>query len=199
MKIFFLLTLLTLSLFGSNVNESLLKVHATLVPKIYLMDYDFTDKIVDNTITIAIVYKKIDYQSAKELQTLIKSRYKKGIQYYLVNPILVSYEDIDTTEANVYYLFPSSKKMIKKVVQRASLSNALTFSYKKDDLEYGVMISLSIAKKVKPILNLEAIRVNAISLRPVLIDISVIFTNALGLNMNESQIKNFLNPKKYWV
>ena len=199
MKTIFLFMLFTLSLFGSNLNESLLKVHATLVPKIYLMDYDFTKKLVDNTITIAILYKKNDYQSAKDLQILMKNRYKKGIKSYKVHPVLVSYADVGKTQANIYYLFPSSKKLIQKVVKRASLNNALTFSYQRDDLQYGVMISLNISKKVKPLLNLEAIRAHSISLRPVLIDISTIFTNDLGSNTKKLQIRNFFNTKRYWA
>lgn len=199
MKAFFLFLLLALSLFGATINGSLLKIHATLVPKIYLMDYKFKDKLVDNTITIAIMYKKNDYQSAKELQTLMKDRYKKGIKSYKVNPILVSYADVDETQANIYYLFPSDKEQIQKVVKKASLNDALTFSYQREDLRYGVMISLSIAKKVKPLLNLEAIKLHEISLRPILIDISAIFVNDLGSTLKELNIRGLLNNKSYWA
>ncbi len=199
MKTFFLFFLLTFSLFGTTINQSLLKIHATLVPKIYLMDYKFKDKLVDNTITIAILYKKNDYQSAKELQTLMNNKYKKGIKSYRVNPILVSYADVDETQANIYYLFPSDKKQILKVVKKASLDDALTFAYQRDDLRYGVMISLSIAKKVKPLLNLKAIQLHEISLRPILIDISTIFVNDLGSTLKELNIRGLLHKKSYWA
>ncbi len=199
MKTIFFLIFFAVSLFGSNLNESLLKVHATLVPKIYLMDYDFHKKIINNTITIAIIYKKIDYPSAKELQALMKSRYKKGIKSYKIQPVLVRYADVATAEANIYYLFPSAKKQIQKVIKKASDNNALTFSYKEDDLKYGIMISLSIEKKVKPLLNLEAIKANSIFLRPVLIDISTIYTSNLSSKTDESLIKNSFNSKHYLV
>ena len=190
---------MTFSLFGTTINQSLLKIHATLVPKIYLMDYKFKEKTLNNTITIAIMYKKNDYQSAKELQSLMRNRYKKGIKSYRVNPILVSYNDVDDTKANIYYLFPSDKKQIQKVVKKASLDDALTFAYQRDDLRYGVMISLSIAKKVKPLLNLESIKLHEISLRPMLLDISSIFVNDLGATLKEYNIRGVLNKKSYWA
>lgn len=199
MKTLLLSLLFALSLFGGNINESLLKVHATLVPKIYLMDYNFKKKLIDNAIKIAIIYKKNDYQSAKELQILMKTRYKKGIKSYKVTPVLVRYADIGSTEANIYYLFPSSKKEIQKVVKKASQNGALTFSYERDDLHYGVMISLNITKKIRPLLNLNAIQLHNISLRPVLLDISSIFKNDLGSSIESLQIRGILDTPRYWA
>ncbi len=162
-------------LFGININESLLKIHAILVPKISLMDYKFKDKVQDNTITIAIMYKNSEYQSAKSLKNKIDTKYQSGIKSYKVNSILVPYSKITKIEANIYYLFPASKKEITKSIDQANKNSALTFSYLKDDLKYGVMISLNVSKKIKPILNLNSIKEHKIVFRPVLMDISTIY------------------------
>lgn len=199
MKTLLLTFLFTLSLFGGTLNESLLKIHATLVPKIYLMDYNFKDKLINNAIVIAIVYKKSDYQSAKELEILIKNRYKKGIKSYKVIPMLVSYVNESSTKANIYYLFPNTKREIQKVIKTASKNNALTFSYDREDLKYGIMISLSITKQIRPILNLKAVKLNNISLRPVLIDISSIFKNDIGSSIDSLHIRVLRNTRRYWV
>jgi hypothetical protein len=177
----------------------MLKVHATLVPKIYLMDYKFKDKLKDNTISIAIVYKSKEYKKAKELQNLIRNRYKDGIKSYKINPFLIRYNKVQMIDANVYYLFPAKSDDIKKVVQKADENQALTFSYLRDDLKYGVMISLNVSKKIKPLLNLEAIKKYQIVLRPVLIDISAIFINDIESLSDKFKIQGFYNCKVYQV
>lgn len=139
------------------------------------MDYKFQEKIDENSISIAIMYNQNEYQNAKNLKEMIDRRYSNGIKSYGVKVSLVNYRNIDKTEANIYYLFPASPKSIKEVVVQAALHEALTFSYQKEDLKYGVMISLHITKKVKPLLNLQAIKKYNIAIRPVLLDISTIF------------------------
>lgn len=169
--------MLSTSIFAFSINESLLKVHATLVPKISLMDYKFNEKLKNNTITIAIMYNESEYKDAKFLKDKIDIRYQDGIQSYKVKSKLVVYENVKKAQANVYYLFPTSEHNIKETVQQAQENSALTFSYLRDDLKYGVMISLNIGNKIKPVLNLEAIKMYNIALRPVLLDISSIYMN----------------------
>ncbi|MDQ7043046.1 MAG: YfiR/HmsC family protein [Sulfurimonas sp.] len=191
MKIILLLLTLSFSVFALNINDSLLKVHATLVPKIYLMDYKFKDKIKNNTISIAILYQQKEYRSAKKLKSLIESKYKNGINSYKVEAKLVNYNNANLAEANVYYLFPAKKSNIKKAIRRASIDNSLTFAYQKEDLQHGVMISVDISKRIKPLLNLEAISMNNITLRPVLIKISTIYIMDLDSRLKNLDIRGF--------
>ncbi|MEA2073558.1 MAG: YfiR/HmsC family protein [Campylobacterota bacterium] len=195
MKLFVLFISLTMSLFALNINHSLLKVHATLVPKIYLMDYKFKEKLKDHTITVAIVYKNNTYTDAKKLKGLIETRYKDGLKSYTVKPILVDSTNIKKSIANIYYLFPTNQDEIKTVIKQANKNNALTFAYNRDDLKYGVMISLNVSKKIKPLLNLEAIKVNNISLRPVLIDISTIYLNKLETSISNIKLGTLHSAK----
>ncbi|MDQ7068682.1 MAG: YfiR/HmsC family protein [Sulfurimonas sp.] len=191
MKAILLLLTLSFSVFALSINDSLLKVHATLVPKIYLMDYKFKDKIHNNTISIAILYQQKEYRSAKKLKKLIESKYKDGLNSYKVEAKLVNYSNTNLAEANVYYLFPAKKSNIKKAIRRASIDNSLTFAYQKEDLQYGVMISVDISKRIKPLLNLEAISMNNITLRPVLIKISTIYIMDLDSRLKNLDIRGF--------
>lgn len=191
MKTLILFLTLATSLFALSINDSLLKVHSTLVPKIYLMDYKFKDKLKNNAISIAIMYKQNEYQDAKRLKGMIDSKYENGIKSYAVEAKLVNYKNINTAEANIYYLFPSKSKNIKAVVNKAATNDALTFSYNRDDLKHGVMISLNVSKKIKPLLNLKAIKTYKIALRPVLIDISSIYVNELGSSLKQLDISGF--------
>jgi len=179
-KTVLLILFLVSSSFAININDSLLKIHATLVPKVYLMDYNFEKKLHDGTIVIAILYEGSEYRAAKSLKEKIKSRYPKGINSYKIVSKLVPYTEVSKSSANIFYMFPSSEKMIHKSVQKAEKEHSLTFAYDQKDLNYGVMISLNVAKKIKPILNLEAIKRNSIEMRPILIKISQIFTYSIA-------------------
>lgn len=174
-----LLTLLIFCNFLSahSINESLLNIHATIVPKLPLMDYKFKSKLDNNAISIIIFYDEIDYKSAKKLQYTIDTKYSDGIKEHPIEAKLILYTDDVALKANIYYLFPSDDKNIKQVLKKASDNGAITFSYLSDDLAHGCMISLDIGAKVKPIINLNAIKNNNISLRPVLLKISNIFTD----------------------
>ena len=90
---------------------------------------------------------------------------------------LINYSKITSFSniGNIYYLFPTNKKSIVKLTTKAKESDALTFAYGNQDLENGVMSSLIIDSKVKPILNLDAIKSSNITLRPVLLKISKIY------------------------
>ena len=180
MKIFILFFAFSISLFATTISESLLQIHATLMPKVYLMDYSYKEKIDNNSIVIAIAYNKVDYSSAQSLKEKIEAKYRDGIKSYSIDVKLVPYSQVDKNSANIYYLFPTNSKNIKKVIKKANEDNALTFSYLKDDLQHGIMISVSIGNRVKPILNLNAIKLHNISFRPVLLNISKIYSSTLS-------------------
>ncbi len=177
MRYFVLLSFLVSFVFGLSVNDSLLKIHAVLLPKIYLMDSGFQEKIKDNTIKIAILYDSNSYRDAIFLKEKIEDRYHGKIQDYTVKTVLSPYSKIERCNANIYYLFPTNIKNIKKTVKKAEKINALTFSYLNHDLKDGIVLSLEIGKKVKPIINLSAAKSADITFRPVLLKISHIYVS----------------------
>ncbi len=172
-------------------------MYATMLPKIFLLDYKHQDKIEHETIKIAIVYDEKDYLNAKKLKNFMREKYKKGLRDYKINITLVSYKDTQNSKANIYYLFPSSANNIKKIVQRAFSDKALTFSYLSSDLQYGVMISLNVSKKVKPLLNIEAIHESGITFRPILINISTIYKSDLALKLKDTKYNGFNTSEVY--
>jgi len=141
------------------------------------MDYDLKSKIDNNIIFITIFYNQNDYKSAKSIKQDMETKYEDGLSKYSLSIELVLYsdKDIDNLNSNLYYLFPADKDDIEKVLKVAKKTKALTFSYNEDDLKYGVMSSVLIASKVKPILNLDAIKLNNITFRPILLKISKIY------------------------
>jgi len=192
MKYILFLFMLVSNIFAISVNESLLKIHAVLIPKIYLMDYDFKEKIKHNSITIAILYEPHDYKNALLLEKEIEIKYHNKIEKYNIKTVLVNYKNINKAQANIYYLFPTTDKNIKKTITVSKEKHALTFSYLSKDLKNGVMMSLEIGSKVKPIINLGAVKSNNITFRPVLLKISHIYTNEKNaLYLYSVDIKDF--------
>ena len=155
------------------------------------MDYKFKQKLYNNSIVIALLYDQRSYKSAVSLKNKIETKYKNGIKEYNIKIKLLSYNKIADTKANIYYLFPTDTKSIKQVVKIANSNHALTFSYLNDDLKYGIMLSLKVGNKIKPIINLSAAKSNEVTFRPVLLDISKIYIEKSMLNFNNRHLLNF--------
>ena len=182
MKYILLFISISTILLSSTINESLLKIHATIVPKILLMDYDFKKKIINKIIKIAIVYENNDYKEALLLKRMIEQKYQDGLKSYDISLTLLPYTKTKDSKikANLYYIFPSNVKNIQIAINKAKNSKALTFSYQKENLQNGVMSSVDIGSRVKPILNLEAVKMNNITFRPLLLKISLIYSQKVG-------------------
>lgn len=177
MRYLFIFIISAIILFSYTLNDSLIKVHANIAPKLLLMDYEFENKVAQDTVCVLIVYEKDDYIGAKELQKHIEHIYENRLKSYKLFIETATYSELsDYNETvNLFYLFPASKENITLAVNKAKTSQALTFSYMSGDLKNGVMSSVLVGLKVKPILNLRAIEDNKITLRPVLLKISKIY------------------------
>jgi len=141
------------------------------------MDYEFKQKLYNNSVLINLVYDKKSYKDALSLKNKISAKYKNGIKKHSLKITLVPYSEVQNHDANIYYLFPSNPKNIKKVIKKAQSNQALTFSYLWKDLEHGVMVSVKVGNKIKPIINLNATKSNKITFRPVLLDISNVYSD----------------------
>jgi hypothetical protein len=169
---------LTLPLYAQYDN-AVLKVQATILPKIVFMDYGFKEKIYDNKILIEIICDTHNNSDAIKFKQMIIDKYKDGINGYKIEIDIVN--NIDTNKVlnkkTIYYLFPTTKSKIKQIINSLQYSNAIIFSFDKEDLFHGSNISIDIGKKIKPILNMSALKKKNISLKEALINISEIYYN----------------------
>jgi len=163
------------------------------------MDYNFKEKIKNNKLVIVILYKANEYRAAERLKNRIDSRYPEGINSLTIVSQTLPYSKLTTSNANIFYMFPAPKETILKAVAYAYTKKALTFAYDEQDLHYGVMVSLNIAKKIKPVLNLKAIKKSNIEMRPVLINISHIFLANKELSMHRVYKNSAVEPLKRGV
>ena len=173
-KILFLLFLYS-HVFALYIDESLLNIHATLLPKLAFMDSQYKAKLDKDRLSIIIFYSKINYSSAQILQKNIEKKYPHGIKEHPIKLTLLPYRFKQKMQANIYYLMPANEKEIKQVVGLAKEEKILTFSYLEENLAQGSTIALSIGVKVKPILNLSALKECNITIHDVLLKISTIY------------------------
>jgi hypothetical protein len=177
MKSLLIFILFTVALIASEINPSLLQIHATLFPKTILMDYNFKKKLYNQNIVLALIYDEHNRASAKLLKKKIETKYHDSIHNYPLKIVLSSYDETlsSNLKATSYYLFPSEEKNIISLINLAAQNHSITFAYHNKDLQYGAMISTEIAMRVKPIINIDALKRETISLRPILLKISKIY------------------------
>jgi hypothetical protein len=161
----------------AQYDNAILKVQATILPKIVFMDYGFKEKIYDNKILIEIICDINNNSDAVKFKQMILDKYKDGINGYKIEINIVNSVDINKklNKKTIYYLFPTTKNKIKQIINSLQYSNAIIFSFDKEDLSYGSNISINIGKKIKPILNMSALKKKNISLKEALINISEIY------------------------
>ncbi len=174
-------------LYGESIKEEALKIHAILLPKTAMMDYQISKRFVDRAINIAVVFDTPQQRNDIEaLERFIAAKFPEGINHHAIHINYVTYDNIATSDRHtLYYLLPASEDKIKQVVRKANTEHALTFSYRISDLESGVMFSVKISNKVQPIINVDALKINDITMRPILIKTSELFfqnTSYLRLN-----------------
>lgn len=170
---------------ADHLKDDLLRIHATLIPKILMMDYDFKDRLVDNEISIAVVYENHPQKNdAVIIKRYFEAKYPDGFQNHKINIEFIAYDVIRSAKKHtLYYLLPSSEKQIKNVLAISQKQKAISFSYRGEDLKYGVMLSVKISNKVKPIINVDALKQTNVTLRPVLLKVADIFYQTSSLSL----------------
>jgi len=144
------------------------------------MDTNYKEKLDGNRLSIIIFYSKQTQVSATILQKDIQKRYPDGIKNHPIVIRLLPYSHKKAVRANMYYFLPADEKKIEKIIAFAKKEKAVTFSYLKDNLAQGSMLALGIGKRVKPIVNLSAVKESNISVRDVLLKISTIYKKRRG-------------------
>ena len=175
--IFVLFVSVTSTLLAEHLKDDLMRIHATLIPKIMMMDYDFKKRLVNNEISIAVVYENIQQKiDALALKRYINAKYPNGFQNHKINLEFISFKNIHLAKKHsLYYILPSSENAIRDVLNTTNKQEALSFSYNNEDLKYGVMLSVKITNKVKPIINVDALKETDVTVRPVLLKVAEIY------------------------
>ncbi len=151
-KIFFII-FLQFSLFANSVyNINFLDFQAKVFPKIILLDNNFEDKLLENSVVLTILYEEIDYRVVEILKDKIEKEYKSLKDYNLkVNSL--KYSEFNRNKLSTAYILLLGKdEKILEISKILSSNNRLTFAYDNSYLDLGVIFGLSITSKVSLLL-----------------------------------------------
>ena len=164
-KIFFII-FLQFSLFANSVyNINFLDFQAKVFPKIILLDNNFEDKLLENSVVLTILYEEIDYSVVESLKDKIEKEYKSLKDYNLkVNSL--KYSEFNANKLSTAYILLLGKdEKILEISKILSSNSRLTFAYDNSYLDLGVIFGLSITSKVDILLNIEALKNSKIELQ----------------------------------
>lgn len=168
--------LLALTAHAEKYSQTVFRMHANILPRVVLMDYNFKKKLIDNKIVITVVYETEDYYAALQLKQFIEDKFRHGINHIPVEIELLEASSLsEKNRATIFYLLQLDKTHLKKLVHIANTHDAVTFSYDKRDLHQGINLSTILTKTIKIIINIESLKENNITFRPVMISSSEVF------------------------
>jgi hypothetical protein len=161
---------------AAGLSDDLLRIHANLLPKTVLMDYNFKQKLVGKTILIDIVCRKSNRYYAQKLQLYIFEKYTNGIGDLPVDVQIIDYADSQQLQkpASLYYFLSAAPEQIQQALKYVP-DNRLVFTYDPQSLQYGAHIGLHIGRHIKPVINVDALKADNITLRPALVRISHLY------------------------
>lgn len=168
-----LLLAFTLPLNAASYNRTMMEMQANILPKLLLMDYNFEQKLVDGKIRILILFQPEDKNEAEEFRDALLEKYPEGVRSYPLEVSLSTFSSFSGEQkASAYYLMEGEARAYKKVVEKASKEELITFCYNPSHVDRGVNTSLSVQRAAKPLINLSSLEKSNIKFRPALMRIA---------------------------
>ena len=160
-----------------GLSDDLLRIHANLLPKTMLMDYHFGQKLGKNGIIIDLVCKENNQYYARKLKQYILDKYPNGIRNIPIEVRIVQYGTLTDKlrePASMYYFLSAAPQQIRQALQNIP-AQRLVFVYDPQYLQYGADIGLHVGRRITPVINVDALKKNNITLRPALVRISDLY------------------------
>ena len=169
-RFFILFIVALLPLYGSKYNNTLLQMHARVLPSIVLMDRQIEEKVPNRVLKIAIIHKEEDIFDAQNFAKILLELDSSKIANFSVEPILLPIGSALPKDLIAIYMFPNSQ--IKTLAKDATKRKIVSFSYQIEGVEEGALASLIVGKQAVPYINLETVIKSEIIFNPALLTIS---------------------------
>ena len=154
-KIILSLFFLSITAFGFDYNEILLKTQATIYPKIILLDKNLNNKLVNGKIIYTIIYDHEDYQTALNIKAFIDKTYNGFFDTYPYEIKLIHCVDLSTqTDTTAIYVLNTCVD-VKYLADIAKEKGIISFAYDINNLGKGLLFSLNIERSTVFYLNKE--------------------------------------------
>lgn len=146
MRLWLLIVLVAIPVFGFNYNPLLLKAQASIFPKLLMLAKEPEKLLVNKDIVFAIIHEEEDFESALQLKNLMESEYAGRIEGYPFRIDLIEYEKLnDRLEASAVIAL-HSEVFLHKLAQLAIEKKIVSFVGDAVDLKEGFLFSLNLER-----------------------------------------------------
>ena len=168
-RVFSFLFLVSLQLFASQYNSTVLELEAKLYPKIILMNQDIDKN--SQQLKIYIISEKIDFNRAQELQRAIYSFYPDTIMGKKIIIKIKEFQEVYKKPDALIVLYHPQEEL-QKIAQWANNKKIISLAYDPSYMDKGILASLYIGKSTKPYLNKKMIKKYNFIFNPYLLELS---------------------------
>lgn len=164
------LLVLSLKLFATQYDDTILSLEAKIFIKMTLLSED-RDSTRDDTLRIFIIARECDFGSAQKFKGMIVDRYphrvrgKKVIVAVKEFSSLMSYPD-------AIIVLKHSQQQLKEIAFWANEHKVISFGYDPAYMQMGILASLYIGKSLKPYLNKSIMQHYHFKFNPYLLELS---------------------------
>ncbi len=142
--------------FAYTYNDLLIKTQASIFPKIILLDKNLSMKLINNTIVLSIIYEKDDLLTAQNIKNTIEENFSDNIDGYRLQIQLIEVSQLSqATHATAFYVLNLSDESLMKVTKIAKQKHIMTFSYDLNNLQKGLLFSISMEQSTTFYVNKE--------------------------------------------
>jgi hypothetical protein len=147
-------------------NPFLLRVQASIFPKIILLDKQLGDKMINSEIVINIVAIKEDMEIAEVLRKAINEKHKNTLGDKKFRVVITEFNDFDR-KATAFILLQGSKDLYEPVVEHAANRGLIVFSHNYLELSNNALISLFVKEKTYVYLNKSVTQLYDVKFSPI--------------------------------
>ncbi len=156
-KLYFLLILTQLILFGYEYDKLLLEAQANIFPKLILLDQDISQKTIDNEIVFCILHHPSDKIKSMQIKKMMEDKFGNMLEDYKFRIVTKQFNKITKHDlATAYYILQGSSKSIKLVTAIAQKRKVPTFVYDPLYFKEGALLSLVVQNESIIYLNKKA-------------------------------------------
>lgn len=170
-----------------RLDPTLVRLHAVLLPRTVLLDYDFGSKLINQKIVITVYYQKEMRQDAEFFEYAVGAAYPSGVIGYQIEVALQEYGKGCGPLSTAIFLLPTKSGDIQEYAKCAAQDGILSFAYNSGDLGYGAAVSLLVGEHTRPLVNLDALSSSKLQMRGALLKMGKIYKGYPGTKNIDSR------------
>lgn len=146
MRLWLLIVLAAIPVFGFNYNPLLLKAQASIFPKLFMLVKEPQRLLVNKDIVFAIVHEAEDAESASKLKLLMDEQYEGRLEGYPLRIVLMEYEKLDERLEASAVIALHSERFIHGLAQLVLKKKIISFVGDAVHLKEGFLFSLNLER-----------------------------------------------------